>query len=79
MRAFSGVDRFRAHFDFMGFTDAIAKEIGALPDFERLQTEDPALYALLVDGPFNQDHFQPAGLRHRPGGRAAQHRKPLDS
>ena len=57
MRAFSGVDRFRSLFDFMGFSDTIAQKIGALPDLERLQTENPALYALLVDGPFNQDHY----------------------
>ena len=62
MRSHIPLNAFRVHEDIIGFCDALAKDIGALPDFARLKTEDPPLYELLVNGPFHQDHYNLQGF-----------------
>lgn len=62
MRTLDHFDGFRAHFDHIGYSDALANDIGALPDFEKLRTEDPELHNMLVYGPFHQDHYNLQGF-----------------
>lgn len=62
MRTLKPFNAFRVHADIVGFCDALAKDIGALPDFEHLKTSDQALYELLINYPFHQDHYNLHGF-----------------
>lgn len=43
---------------FVLYADDIAKEIGALPDFEKIKESEPELYRMLWEGPLSSIHYR---------------------
>jgi len=49
------------HGDYVGFADSTAEEIGAVPDFKKLEVEDPELYEKLTKYPHIPAHYRLTG------------------
>ena len=54
------------HVDYVRFSDELASDIGVLPDFEKLKTDDPPLFDQLWNGPFTSASFRLTGFGSNP-------------
>lgn len=54
------------HGAYVSFADDLAKQIGALPDFKIMETENPDLYQKLWFGPFSAASFRLSGFGSNP-------------
>lgn len=55
------------HGNYVEFCEDLAKEIGVLPDFAKIEKEDPVLFDQLVNGPFTTASYRLNGPGSNPG------------